>query len=175
MLASIALALAASAAANAPAATLESSRPWWERIAVTVDGKGAQHSCTFQSSLEPSGPKACDAEVASGMKVSGSGAPEGAYSKITFERRFSPAAALDSGKLEPGDTLLARQVLFLTIGADGSIDGCNVVATSGEMRLAYGCDEAKAEQFRAPDQGRPPAARQAFLTILAYSHQEQIA
>ena len=109
------------------------------------------------------------------MQVSGSGAPQGAYSKITFERRFSPAAALDSGKLEAGDTLLARQVLFLTIAADGSIDGCKVVATGGDMKLAYGCEEAKAEQFRVSDQGRPAGARQAFLTILAYGHEEQIA
>ena len=174
MLASLALALVASAAA--PAATLESTVPWWERIAVTVDGKGAQHSCTFQSSREPGAPKTCDSEVASGMRVGGSGAPQGAYSKITFERRFSPAAALDSGKLEAGDTLLARQVLFLTFGADGSIDGCKVVATGGEMQLAYGCDEAKAEQFKASDeQGRSHGAGQAFLTILAYSHDEQIA
>lgn len=186
MLASIALALATAIpttatpapsvhAASAPATILESNVPWWERIAVTVDGKGAQQSCTFQSSLLPSGPRVCDAEVASGLQMSGSGAPQGAYSKITFERRFSPAAALDSGKLEAGDTLLARQVLFLTISADGSIDGCKVIATSGEMRLAYGCDEAKTEQFRASDQARPGGARQAFLTILAYSHQEQIA
>ncbi|MEO8141901.1 MAG: hypothetical protein ABI617_04510 [Sphingomicrobium sp.] len=110
------------------------------------------------------------------MQVAGTGGPQGSYSKITFERRFSPAASLDSGKLEPGDTLLARQVLFLTIGADGSIDACKVIATGGDMALAYGCDEAKAEQFRASaDQGGSPAARQAFLTILAYSHEEQIA
>lgn len=171
MLALLGLALAATAAST----TLESTVPWWEKIAVTVDGKGAQQSCTFQSSLEPTGPKVCDQEVASSMQVSGSGGPQGSYSKITFERRFSPAAQLDSGKLQPGDTLLARQVLFLTIGADGTIDGCKVVATGGDMRLAYGCDEAKAEQFRATEQGRPAATRQAFLTILAYGHEEQIA
>ena len=173
MLASLALALAASV--SAPVATLESTTPWWEKIAVTVDGKGTQQSCTFQSSRDAGAPKACDSEVASSMQVGASGAPQGAYSKITFERRFSPAAQLDSGKLEAGDTLLARQVMFLTFGADGSIDGCKVVATGGEMQLAYGCDEAKAEQLKASDRGRPDGVRQAFLTILAYSHDEQIA
>lgn len=169
MLALLGLALAA-----APSPTLESAVPWWERIAVTIDGKGTQQSCTFQSSLTPAGPRACDEAVASSVQVKGVEGPLGSYSKVTFERRFSPAAQLDSGKLQPGDTLLARQVMFLTIGADGSIEGCNVVASAGELKLAYGCEEAKAEQFRANEQGRS-GGRQAFLTILAYSHQEQMA
>lgn len=174
MLASLVLALAA-AVPSVPSTTLESSVAWWERVAVTVDGSGEQQSCTFQSSLQATGPKACDDAVAAGLKVSGSGPPQGAYSKVTFERRFSPAGRLDSGTLQTGDTLLARQVLFLTIGEDGSIDGCKVIATGGEMALAYGCEEARAEQFRAADRTGSTEARQAFLTILAYSHQEQIA
>jgi hypothetical protein len=176
VLALLGLVLAASASVSALDTTLESSLPWWERIAVTVDGKGKQQSCTFQSSLEPTGPKTCEPSVASNMQVAGTGGPQGSYSKITFERRFSPAAQLDSGRLQPGDTLLARQVLFLTIGADGLIDGCKVIATGGDMALAYGCDEARTEQFRAAaDQDQSPVARQAFLTILAYRHEEQIA
>jgi hypothetical protein len=43
------------------------------------------------------------------------------------------------------------------------------------MIPAYGCDEAKTEQFRAKAGADSVAPRQAFMTILVYGHQEQIA
>ena len=64
--------------------------------------------------------------------------------------------------------------MFLTIDATGSIESCRVVAATGEMALQYDCDEARKEKFRAPASA-DSGARQAFLTVLAYGHSEQIA
>lgn len=163
---------AAALAAGASPTVLESSVPWWEKITVTVDDKGKQQSCRYQISLVPSAAKACDPALAASVKADGDGR-SGVYSKVTYERRFSPGNQLDSGKLQPGDTLLGRQVMFLTFAADGAIESCKVVAATGEMEFQYNCDEARKEQFKALAFGAP--ARQAFLTVLAYGHSEHIA
>ena len=163
---------AAALAASSPSTVLESSVPWWERITVTVDDKGKQQSCQYQISLPPSAARACDPEIAASVKAAGDGR-SGVYSKVTFERRFSPGGQLDSGRLEPGDTLLGRQVMFLTFDAKGAIESCKVVAATGELAFHYNCDEARKEQFKAQAFASP--ARQAFMTVLAYGHTEQIA
>lgn len=189
MLAFLAAALAAFAPSPAPAspateppttkapadesAILESSVAWWERITVTVDDKGKQQSCKYEISLSPSSAEACDQEIAASVKAGRDGR-FGVYSKVTFERRFSPGGRLDAGRLQPGDTLLGRQVMFLTFDAKGAIESCKVVASSGDARPDYDCDEAKKEQFRA-QASADPAARQAFMTVLAYGHEEHIA
>ena len=146
--------------------------PWWEKITVTVDDKGKQQSCRYEFSLAPSGAEDCDEEMAAGVEVGANG-QAGLFSKVTFERRFSPGGQPDSGKLEPGDKLLGRAVMFLTIGAEGSIESCHLVATSGDNPPEYDCDEAKKEQFRVPASAAP-GARQAFMTVLAYGHLEQM-
>ena len=171
MLAFVAALLAASTSAPA----LEASVPWWERITVTVDHQGKQQACHYQSSLSASGPKACDHDMASSIPAIGAKGSAGLYSKLTFERRFSPGARLDSGRLHVGDKLLGQQVMFMTFGAGGTIASCRVVGASGDLVPAYGCDEAKAEQFRVPASAPSSAPRQAFMTILVYGHQEQIA
>lgn len=155
-------------------AILESSVPWWERITVTVDDKGKQQSCRYEISLSPSSAEACDAQIAAGMQGVRGPATTGAFSKVTFERRFSPGRQLDSGHLQPGDMLLGRQVMFLTLDARGQIETCHVVAKSGEATTDYGCDDAKKEQFRA-QASADPAERQGFMTVLAYGHTEQVA
>lgn len=152
---------------------LETSVPWWERITVTVDDKGKQQSCRYQISLLPSGAKACDEAMAASISAVSPNS-SGAFSKLTFERRFSPGGQIDGGRLEPGDELLGRQVLFLTIDAKGAVESCHVVAKTGEMQFQYDCDAARKEEFRAPA-GTAPGARQAFMTVLAYGHTEQIA
>ena len=169
MLALFAVALAAST----PSPILESSMPWWERITVTVDDKGKQQSCQYEASLLPAGASACGEEMAASVPA-GSGGPSGRYSKVTFERRFSPGGRPDSGSLEPGDELLGRQVMFLTFDGAGTIDSCRVVAATGDMAFRYDCDEARKEQFRVPASAEP-GARQAFMTVLAYGHSEHIA
>lgn len=167
----LALLVAALAAGSSPP-VLESSVPWWEKITVTVDDRGKQQSCLYEISLSPSASKPCDPELAASVKGGASGGP-GAFSKVTFERRFSPGSQLDSGRLQPGDTLLGRQVMYLTFNAQGAIDSCRIVATTGEMAFQYNCEEARKEQFKAQAFGS--AARQAFMTVLAYGHSEQIA
>lgn len=164
---------AAALAASNPSPVLEASVPWWERITVTMDDKGQQRSCRYQMSLSPAGEKACDEETAASVGAGG-GARDGIYSKVTYERRFSPGGRLDSGQLRPGDTLLGRQVMFLSIDADGSIASCKVVAASGDMAFRYDCEQARKEQFRI-QASAGQGARQAFMTILAYGHTEQIA
>ncbi len=164
---------AAALAASTSSPVLESSLPWWERITVTVDDKGKQQACQYEVSLSPAGAKACDQRMAASVAEGGQGR-SGLYSKVTFERRFSPGSQLDSGRLQPGDQLLGRQVMFLTIDAEGSIKSCDVVATSGEMAFQYDCGEARKEQFRVPTSAAP-GARQAFMTVLAYGHTEHIA
>jgi len=105
--------LAAALAASTPSPALETSVPWWERITVTVDDKGKQQSCLYETNLSAAGGEACGEAMASTVPGSGK-TPTGLYSKLTFERRFSPGGQLDAGKLQPGDTLIGRQVMFLT-------------------------------------------------------------
>ena len=166
--------MAAFLAASIPSSLLESSVPWFERITVTVDDQGKQRACRYQSSLMLGGPKPCDESMASTVPATAK-AGTGVYSKLTFERRFSPAPKLDSGRLGTGDKLLAQQVLFLTINADGSIAACRVVGRAGDMMPAYGCDEARTEQFRVPASTSSTAIREAFMTIFVYGHQEHFA
>ena len=167
--------IAAAAVASTQSAPLESSTPWWEKVTVTVDGQGNQQSCLYEFSLSAKGKEACDDKTAASLKARATEGQSGLYSKMTFERRFSPDGKLDKPRLQAGDTLLGQQVMFLTFDADGSIGSCRVLATSGDMRFSYGCEEAQAEQFRSPASARSEAPRQAFMTILAYGHKEQIA
>ena len=171
----LALIAAVLASASAPTSMLEASTPWWERISVTVDDKGTQQSCFYQSSLSPTGAETCDEAMAASVQPRRTQLQSGLYSKLTFERRFSPGGKLDSGRLQAGDELLGQQVMFLTIDPDGSIGSCRVVGTSGDLLPTYGCDEAKSEQFRAQASAPSQAPRQAFMTIMVYGHQEQIA
>jgi hypothetical protein len=154
-------------------APLESAVPWWEKITVTVDDKGTQHGCRYETSTSPTDAEACDAAMAASVKARPQGT-SGVYTKLTFERRFSPDGRLDAGRLQPGDTLLGRQVMSLTIDAKGSILSCTVVATSGEATPDYSCDVARKEPFRAAANATP-GTRQAFMTVLAYGHTERVA
>lgn len=174
MLAFVAAVLAASTPTLDSTPVLEASVPWWERITVAVDDKGRQQSCKYQSSLSPNGAEVCDQELAASVQPRQTSGRSGVYLKLTFERRFSPGAKLDSGRLQAGDKLLGQQVMFLTIGPDGAIKTCRVVGTSGDMSPSYGCEQAKSEQFRQAS-GQSGQPRQAFMTILVYGHQEQIA
>lgn len=168
--ASVAETPAAESAAADPQ-LLDPATPWWEKITVTVDDKGTQQSCRYETSL--TGSAACDPAMADSLKGSGKGT-QGLFKKVTFERRFSPGGQLDSGKLQPGDMLLGRHVMFLTIDPTGAITSCKIVETSGEAPPKYDCDEVKKEQFRAEAAADGPA-RQAFLTVLSYGHTETIA
>lgn len=150
--------------------TLSATAPWWERLVVTVGDEGEARACQFETSIEPGQQRPCDVERASSAKA-GQGLPE-QVTRITFERRFSPAASLADSEVAAGDNLLGKSVLALAIGADGKVLGCKVIAAGG-MRPDYGCKEAAAEKFEASaGSGGEVAARVATLTILVYAHEE---
>ncbi|MCL6683147.1 hypothetical protein [Sphingomonas alba] len=177
MLALFAAAIAASTPAPATPSdlVLESAVPWFERITVTLDDKGAQKSCKYQFSLSQTGAEDCDKDMAASVGPKQAKGQDGVYSKLTFERRFSPGTKLDTGKLPTGDKLLSQQVLFLTIDAKGEIGSCKVLATSGDLLPAYDCDQAKTEQFKVAASAPAGTQSEAFMTVTVYGHQEQIA
>lgn len=177
LLAASSLSLAATSSKTAPTAAddaLVSSTPWWERITVTIAGDGQSHSCRFESSLEPNGAKDCDVVGSEAAAMpEGSGAKD-QYTRISFERRFTPGAQPASGDLQLGDRLLGRQVMTLAIDAGGTVKGCRIVATSGAMTPDYGCKEASAERFEASAREAGGAAREGTMTILVYGHAEHV-
>ena len=79
-----------------------------------------------------------------------------------------------SAQAPAGNMLLGQQVMSLSIGAKGAVDGCQVVASSGDMKPTYGCKEASAEKFQAGVRTGEPASRQAYMTILVYGHSEHV-
>ena len=172
-----ALALASASAQTAP--QLLSTNPWWEKVTVTIAGDGKPQSCNYVSSLTPGASKTCD--VVGGKDGQGGfgGSPtnsKGEYTRLTFERRFHLGAieAAD-GKLDPGDTLLGRQVMSLAIDPGGAVKGCKIVSATGTMTPDYGCSDAAAEHFEASAGKSAATAREGFMTILVYGHAEHVA
>jgi hypothetical protein len=171
-----ALAVASAAAQTTPALT--SSIPWWERVTVTVSDDGQTKSCQYESSLRPQNAKSCDV-VGGGASAAKTAATSGAkdqYTRITFERRFSPGAKPDMSVLRPGETLLGGQMLALAIDPKGSVKGCKVVQTSGSLPPQYGCDEASAEKFEASAAAVRPGTpnREGYMTVIVYGHSEHV-
>jgi hypothetical protein len=170
---SVALATTTKTAPASGSDALVSSTPWWERITVTVASDGQSHSCRFESSLAPNGAKDCDVVGTEAVAAQSSGAKD-QYTRISFERRFTPGAQPASGDLQLGDTLLGRQVMALAIDAGGAVKGCKIVAASGVMTPDYGCKEASAERFQASAAQASDSAREGTMTILVYGHAEHV-
>jgi hypothetical protein len=173
-----ALALASAATAAYPAATLTSSVPWWERVTVTVSDDGNTRSCRYETSLKPQNSTSCDV-VGSDGAAAKSAATSGAkdqYTRITFERRFTPGIKPDMKALQPGEVLLGGQMLALAIDGQGAVKQCKVVETSGSLPPQYGCDEASTEKFEASvrtAKARAPE-REGYMTVLVYGHSEHV-
>lgn len=172
----LALAGVASIAATAAAATssdkLVSSAPWWEKVTVTIAGDGKPEACMFESSLA-AGTQSCDVASTAAASHSAS-ASKDEYTRITFERRFTPGEQPAGPDLKPGDTLLGGQVMALAIDPKGAVKNCRIVSASGDMQPTYGCDEATAERFRASVGGAHPAPREGYMTVLVYGHSEHM-
>ena len=167
----------ASATTTAPSA-LTSSVPWWERITVTVSDDGNTRSCRYESSLKPRDSTSCDVVGSGGASVR-SAAASGAkdqYTRITFERRFSPGAKPNMEALQPGEVLLGGQMLALAIDAKGAVTDCKIVQRSGTLPPQYGCDEAAAEKFEASASSLHALApmREGYMTVLVYGHSEHV-
>lgn len=173
MLTIAALVLAAASAASVP--PLVSSASWWEKITVTVAGDGKPQSCKYESSLRATSSSSCEVVSDGPTQAGGRGGPSDEYTRITFERRFIPGEEQpEDARLEPGDTLLGRHVLALAIDAAGAVQGCKVVAVSGDMTPDYGCAEVQAERFDASASREAAALRQGFMTVLIYGHSEHV-
>ena len=170
MLSLVALAAAATAT-QSPA--LNASVPWWDKITMVMDSNGKEKACTYESSLSPSATSGCETEE-DGLPSKNAKTPNGVVTKVTFERRFSPGERPEPGRLQPGDTLLGRQLIHLMIDGSGAVKSCKVVDVSGEVH-DYGCKEAQTETFALKASATSDATQQAFMTILVYGHAEQLA
>jgi hypothetical protein len=171
-------ALALASASTQPTATLTSTAPWWEKVTVTVTDDGNAQSCHYESSLGAGKGQDCSVtgNEAAITKSSSSASAKNQYTRITFERRFSPGAMPKAPELQPGELLLSGQVMALAIDGKGAVEHCRVVAKSGSVTPQYGCDEATAERFEASavePHARPPA-REGYMTILVYGHSEHL-
>jgi hypothetical protein len=163
VLALAALLLATASADASPALTATSA--WWEKFTFTMSDDGSQQSCSHQSSL--TGAESCGGDdTPAPMRHSASAG--GTYTKITVERRYTPATPSDPLRVETGDTLLGGQVLALAIDKAGSVRACEVVKSSGEVTPPYGCDEAKTERFDSTT----AQLRHGYMTVLVYGHEE---
>jgi hypothetical protein len=170
-----ALVLASATAHSATSVPLPNS-PWWEKVTVTLSGDGQPQGCRFESSLKPNSTQACEASANDDAAVASSTHSAGAkdeYTRITFERRFTPDLNSEA-KLQTGDTLLGGQVMALAIDGRGEVKNCKVVAQTGSMKPDYGCPEASAERFEASAGAHPATTKEAYMTIIVYGHQEHV-
>ena len=169
----------ASAATLATAATsnvsgLNSHAPWWERVTVTISGDGQPSSCRFETSLQPDAAKACQVQASEAAVASTASGSKDSFTRITFERRFTPDWQPQASTPPTGEKVLGLQVMSLAIGARGTVEGCRIVDASGDMKPSYGCKEASAEKFAASASTEHAAPRQAYMTILVYGHSEHV-
>lgn len=170
VLALAALFLASASVDAPPALTFES--PWWERFTFTMTGDGTQQSCSYQTNMDSSGTQSCGEDQSSTPMQHHASAGGASYTKITVERRFTPAARPDPLSVQAGDTLLGGQVLALAIDKAGAVQACQVVGAQGDLTPPYGCDEAKTEKFDASATRSTAPVRHAFMTVLVYGHEE---
>lgn len=166
-------AIALASASAQPSSSLLSTNSWWERVTVTVNGEGQAQSCLYQTSQQPNRPKTCDVVSSQAAMATGEKGAKDQYTRITFERRFTPGQTPTATDLQPGETFLGGQVMALAINPTGAVNGCRVVATSGSMLPEYGCDEASAERFQSGSRGQA-AATEGYMMVLVYAHAEHV-
>lgn len=172
--AAFALVSASALASASSPSTLDPTAPWWERVTVLVADNGEAQSCRFESSLQPNGGKECTVDAAQASAAKGAGAKD-QFTRLTFERRFTPGAKPDM-VLQPGETLLGGRVMALAIDAHGAVKDCQVVATSGSVTPQYGCADLQAERFEASVGGQHASAapREGYMSIIVYGHSEHV-
>ena len=122
---SLASAATIATAATTNIATLDAAAPWWEKVTVTIAGDGQPQACQFESSLKAT--QNCDVVASPAAVAKTASGPKDSYTRITFERRFSPNVP-DPAGLPTGDTLLGQQVMALAIGAKGTVDNCEIIS-----------------------------------------------
>ena len=174
LLVASATALAATTATATAPDTLVSNSPWWEKVTVTIGGDGKPSSCLYQTSLKQGESSDCDIASSQASMMSKASDSKGEVTRITFERRFDPGNPPAKPDLQSGDTLLGGQMMALAIDPHGSVKGCKVVATSGEMQPQYSCDDAQAERFQASMGTGAKSEREGYMTIIVYGHSEHM-
>ena len=165
----------ASALASASSSTaLNSTAAWWERVSVLVADDGHAQSCRYESSLQPNAKQDCSVASGTAAQATHAGAKD-QFTRITFERRFTPGAKPEM-QLQPGETLLGGRLMSLAIDAKGAVENCEVVATSGSVAPEYGCADLKAERFEASAGGTGASvpARSGYMSIIVYGHSEHV-
>ena len=169
----LSIAALALAAATAPTSTdTLSTAPWWEKITVTYGDDGSHRSCNYETS-HALGTEACDAETTPVTEAKAAVSNGGVQTKITFERSFTPGAMPNLRDMEPGDKLIGGLVMMVAINRDGSVQGCSVVAETGEAKPEYGCEQVRAEKFQA-SLGAAQDSQLGTLTVLVYGHEEEV-
>lgn len=172
MLAIAALMLAAASQAPAPSPALTSTAPWWEKFTFTMTEDGTQQACQYATSLPVTGAPGCGGDAdSSSARLQPASSSGSSYTKITIERRFTPATRPEPVRLETGDTLLGEQVLALAIDGNGAVRSCEIVGKSGEMKPPYGCEEARTEKFEANARLAQQLSH-GYMTVLVYGHEE---
>jgi hypothetical protein len=148
-------------------------------VTVTVSDDGKTQSCRYESSLKPQNGQNCDVVGSGGAaakSAASSGGAKDQYTRITFERRFSPGSKPNMDALQPGETLLGGQMLALAIDGKGAVKDCRVVQRSGSLPPQYGCDEAATERFEASATSARATAptREGYMTVVVYGHSEHV-
>jgi hypothetical protein len=167
-------ALALASASAHSAATLSSTAPWWERVTVLVADDGQPQSCRYESSLQPNGGQDCTVDSGQAAVAKTAGTKDQQFTRLTFERRFSPGPKPEIQQLAPGEILLGGRVMAVAIDAHGVVKNCEVVATSGSVTPQYGCDEVAGERFEASVGGRASAQREGYMSVIVYGHSEHV-
>ena len=136
-------------------------------------GDGDPQSCTYESNMSAVPTDGCEVVGdKAGVTQASAGTPD-EMTRITFERRFIPGDSQPQpSDLDPGDTLLGGQIMALAIDGGGKVNGCKVIAESGDVTPDYGCAEVSAEQFQPT---APSDSRVGFMTIMVYGHSENVA
>ena len=170
----LALAVTAAAASTSTPQALSSTNPWWEKITVTMVGDGDPQSCTYESNMSAVPTDGCEVVGEGAGITKASASPPDEWTRITFERRFIPGDAQPQpSEMDPGDTLLGGQIMALAIDGGGKVNGCKVIAKSGDVTPDYGCTEASAEKFEPTASSSD--SRVGFMTIMVYGHSENVA
>ena len=91
---------ATQAAIPTSSSTLNAMAPWWEKVTITIAGDGKPHGCRFESSSGEESAQDCEV-VGSKAGTGESAGSKDQYTRITFERRFSPDARATCWKSGP--------------------------------------------------------------------------
>jgi hypothetical protein len=170
----LSIAALALAAATAPtSADTLSTNPWWEKITITYGDDGSHRACDYQTSRSFGSPEACDSETTPVTAAKASISNAGVQTKITFERSFTPGAMPNLRDMAPGDKLIGGLVMMVAIDRNGSVQGCSVVAETGDEKPEYGCEQVRAEKFQA-SLGGAQDSQLGTLTVLVYGHKEEV-